>query len=245
MNRKKSFTLVEMMLVMVIILFLASVLVPTLTRSRAQARKTNCLSNLKQLGLSAKMYADEQKYYPDTFVQGSGSDKYYWCALYNGTSINFEKGIMGDYVKNYNIYKCPEFEAAANFTSMDSVMKSTCSYGINAEYVGGSPDPNPTPSENDILNSRSAKLEDIKNLDRTVLFMDSAVVSGSNLSESYYFWSRHSYVTGAQHEARTHFRHFGFALGVFCDGHAEDNILPDAIDNTALKIGWPEQDVCI
>ncbi len=247
-NRKSkienNFTLIEMMLVLVILLFLASILMPALTRSRAQARRTNCLSNLKQLAISLKLYSDEQKYFPDTYFKGIGSEKYYWCALDTGSSIDFKKGLMGDYVNNYNIYRCPEFEAYANVTSMDSSMKSTCSYGINAEYIGGIPDPNSAPTENDILNSRPAKPEEIKSPDKTLTFMDSATAGGAGYTESYYFWSRYSYVTGAQHEARTHFRHFGMAAGVFCDGHAEDSLLPDAVDNKPLKIGWPDRNIC-
>jgi len=241
MTRFMKFTLVELLLVGVILMMLASFLLPAVMKSKAQARRTNCLSNLNQLGIAARLYSDEQKHYPSTVRQGAGTEKYYWCAYLNGTDFDFSRGIMSDYVKNYNIYRCPEFELAGNLISMSSSLPSTCSYGINAEYVGGSP----APSEPEILNTPPVKLQEIKKPAATLIFMDSAAASGSSLSESYYFWARYYFLGGPDHEARSHFRHLRFANGIFCDGHAEDNILPDAIDNPPdLKIGWPAQDKC-
>ncbi|HCE42931.1 MAG TPA: hypothetical protein DET40_05240 [Lentisphaeria bacterium] len=240
-----KFTLVELLLVGVILMMLASFVLPGLMKSRNQARRTNCLSNLNQLGIAARLYSDEQKYYPDAFIQGPGTERYYWCAFINGSSIDFSKAIMSDYVKNPNLYICPEFELMSNVTSMAPPIPSTCSYGINAEYVGGTPNPNAAPTENDILNSSPAKLVEIKTPAKTMLFMDSATAGTSTpMAESYYFWARNSFVTGVQHESRSHFRHLRFANGVFCDGHAEDNILPEAIDSSESKIGWPDLEKC-
>ncbi len=243
MKANRKFTLVELLLVFVIILMLVAVLAPVLSKSRAQARKTNCLSNLNQLGLAARMYSDDQKYFPDTLVK-DGPTKQYWCTYFDGAHVDMSKGLLYDYVKNYAIYRCPQFELTHNLVSLDPDMKSTCSYGINAEYVGGTPDCKPAPSEHDILESPPAKVQEIKKPATTSLFMDSAVAASTAITESYYYWARYSFVTGNQHEARTHFRHSRFSNAVFCDGHAEDSILPNAIDNTSLSIGWPSQDIC-
>ena len=55
-SRRRAFTLVEILVVIAIISLLAAIIFPTFALVRANARKTSCLSNLKQIGAAMEMY---------------------------------------------------------------------------------------------------------------------------------------------------------------------------------------------
>ena len=60
-NRQASsgFTLIELAVVVAIIAILAALVLPTLSRAKASARRTNCISNLRQLNLGMGLYAED------------------------------------------------------------------------------------------------------------------------------------------------------------------------------------------
>lgn len=111
MNRKSriGFTLIELLVVIAIIAILAAILFPVFAQARESARKTSCLSNTKQLGLSVIMYAqDYDEMYPcnswDAPVIGSADNDAHRADFY--TVWQWMWRIM-PYQKSRQILICP------------------------------------------------------------------------------------------------------------------------------------------
>ncbi len=84
----RAFTLIELLIVCAIISLLVAILIPSLSAARAQARAAACASNLRQWGLAARMYAQENSGFISGRGQGQMAMDYPMSATASGNISN-------------------------------------------------------------------------------------------------------------------------------------------------------------
>ncbi len=96
---KRGFTLIELLVVIAIIAILAAILFPVFSRAREQARKTQCLSNMKQIGTALMMYAQDWDETLPTWAWPC------WAYAPEGGLAWWEQ--LAPYTKNWKVFECP------------------------------------------------------------------------------------------------------------------------------------------
>jgi prepilin-type N-terminal cleavage/methylation domain-containing protein/prepilin-type processing-associated H-X9-DG protein len=143
----RAFTLIELLVVIAIIAILAAMLLPVLSKAKANGLKIACVNNYKQLQLCWQMYTDDnldnlppnqtRDYQPSRVVMTSTTNS--WLALANAyrdaNPLLIQAGVLSGYNKSLGIYRCP---ADKSTVSDEGKIPRTHSVSMSV-YMNGTP----------------------------------------------------------------------------------------------------------
>lgn len=117
----KGFTLIELLVVIAIIAILAAILFPVFARARENARRSSCMSNLRQVNMGFMQYAQD---YDEQFPFSKVADCYWTVSIM-------------PYVKSMQVYRCPSDKRTDWVETIDQMNTSTKGLDAAGNFVPG------------------------------------------------------------------------------------------------------------
>jgi prepilin-type N-terminal cleavage/methylation domain-containing protein len=113
---KRAFTLIELLVVIAIIAILAAILFPVFSQAKAAAKKTQDLSNTRQIGTAIHMYAGDHDDHSVVKDEESGYD---WFPS------------LIPYIKSQGIFRTPAYKALPDNPETDYLINGVLAHGIS------------------------------------------------------------------------------------------------------------------